>query len=89
MDLQIQELTIDMDLSTSETLKGADGKNGKSAYQIAVDNGFSGTELEWLESLKGADGATYNDTEIRNRISTLETTIGALNNDLEAVLEGG
>ena len=28
----------------------------KNAYQIAVDNGFVGTESEWLESLKGADG---------------------------------
>ena len=24
---------------------------GKSAYEIAVDNGFVGTEQEWLESL--------------------------------------
>ena len=29
---------------------------GKSAYEIAVDNGFVGTETEWLESLKGAEG---------------------------------
>lgn len=29
---------------------------GKSAYEIAVDNGFVGTEAEWLESLKGNDG---------------------------------
>ncbi len=29
---------------------------GKSAYEIAVDNGFSGTEAEWLESLQGAKG---------------------------------
>ena len=29
---------------------------GKSAYEIAVDNGFVGTETEWLESLKGVDG---------------------------------
>ncbi len=29
---------------------------GKSAYEIALDNGFVGTEAEWLESLKGADG---------------------------------
>ena len=27
----------------------------KSAYQIAVENGFLGTESEWLESLKGQD----------------------------------
>lgn len=33
------------------------GSDGKSAYQIAVDNGFSGTEEEWLESLKGKDGS--------------------------------
>lgn len=32
-------------------------QDGKSAYQIAVDNGFEGTEAEWLESLKGSDGA--------------------------------
>lgn len=27
-----------------------------SAYEIAVKNGFTGTEAEWLQSLKGADG---------------------------------
>lgn len=44
--------------------------DGKSAYDIAVDNGFEGTEQEWLDSLKtqvkdtdvsystGADGKT-------------------------------
>ena len=26
---------------------------GKSAYEIAVEHGFEGTEQEWLESLKG------------------------------------
>ncbi|MGN1227023.1 MAG: S1C family serine protease [Christensenellales bacterium] len=30
---------------------------GKSAYEIAVANGFNGTEAEWLESLKGESGA--------------------------------
>lgn len=29
---------------------------GESAYDIAVKNGFVGTEAEWLESLKGANG---------------------------------
>ena len=36
---------------------GGSGTAGKSAYEIAVDNGFVGTETEWLESLKGAEGA--------------------------------
>ena len=29
---------------------------GKSAYEVAVENGFVGTETEWLESLKGKAG---------------------------------
>lgn len=35
---------------------GKDGKDGKSAYELAKDNGFTGTEQEWIESLVGADG---------------------------------
>lgn len=35
---------------------GADGANGDSAYQVAVDNGFVGTEAEWLASLVGPEG---------------------------------
>ena len=35
---------------------GVAGQRGKSAYEVAVDNGFTGTEKEWLESLKGKDG---------------------------------
>lgn len=34
------------------------GKDGESAYQIALNNGFAGTEEEWLESLHGKDGYT-------------------------------
>lgn len=33
-----------------------DKVKGKSAYEIAVDDGFRGTEEDWLESLKGKDG---------------------------------
>lgn len=32
-------------------------RNGKSAYELAVVNGFVGTEVEWLASLIGHDGA--------------------------------
>ncbi len=32
-----------------------EGLQGKSAYEVAVDNGFKGTEEDWLESLKGGD----------------------------------
>jgi hypothetical protein len=33
-----------------------EGTKGDSAYQIAVKNGFEGTEEKWLESLKGDKG---------------------------------
>ena len=36
--------------------KGVDGKDGKSAYQIAVAQGFAGSEADWLASLKGEKG---------------------------------
>ena len=36
----------------------AKGDPGESAYQIAVDHGYVGTEEEWLASLHGATGAT-------------------------------
>jgi hypothetical protein len=32
------------------------GAPGASAYEIAVANGFVGTEQEWLDSLEGEDG---------------------------------
>lgn len=35
---------------------GPQGEDGKSAYEIAVDKGFVGTEEEWLASLKGEPG---------------------------------
>ena len=40
----------------SEMQTGANGKDGSSAYEIAIENGFVGTAAEWLESLKGRDG---------------------------------
>ena len=40
----------------SEMQTGANGKDGRSAYEIAIENGFVGTAAEWLESLKGRNG---------------------------------
>lgn len=33
-----------------------EGVEGKSAYQVALDEGFVGTEEEWLVSLQGPQG---------------------------------
>src|SRR5690554_5557813 len=37
-------------------IQGDPGVDGKSAYEVAVENGFEGTEQEWLDSLKGPKG---------------------------------
>ena len=40
---------------------GVDGINGKSAYEIWLDNGYTGTELDFLDWLKGQDGKNGED----------------------------
>lgn len=53
---------------------GADGNDGQSAYELAVDNGYTGTEKEWLDSLKGIDGTiTVQTTKIDKTCTFLAT----------------
>ena len=42
--------------SGQDGVNGHDGLDGKSAYQIWLEEGNSGTEQDFLNSLKGADG---------------------------------
>lgn len=38
---------------------GGSGTRGASAYEIALKNGFEGTEQEWLESLRAEADFTH------------------------------
>ena len=52
---------VDADGETSATLhNGANGEKGSSAYQIAVEQGYQGSESDWLSSLKGDKGEKGN-----------------------------
>lgn len=77
---------------------GGTEKNGKSAYEIAVENGFNGTESEWLESLKGqpgkdgingadgkdgADITAINDSETSSGTTWSSAKITAANTELQ------
>ena len=42
--------------TTGEGVLGPRGPEGKSAFDVAVKNGFEGTEEEWIQSLKGDKG---------------------------------
>lgn len=46
-------LTNDIDIAVSAP------SNGLSAYEIAVQRGFEGTEEEWIASLKGKNGGSF------------------------------
>ncbi len=50
----------------SDGQDGTPGINGKSAYELAVENGFDGTIQEWLASLKGDPGQNGEDADISN-----------------------
>ena len=54
---KILSLLIALTLIVSCVSILASCNDGKSAYEIAVENGFDGTVEEWLESLKGGESA--------------------------------
>ena len=54
--ISADEVSVSEDGSAAASV-GEDLPRGKSAYEIAKENGFNGTEAEWLASLKGEPGA--------------------------------
>lgn len=52
------------------------GPAGDSAYEIAVANGFAGTEAEWLASLQGADGESVTITTFTDEAAFNAATAG-------------
>lgn len=51
---------------------GKDGKDGKSAYQLAVDNGYPSSLDTWLASLKG-DKGNKGDTALSVKVGSVKS----------------
>lgn len=51
MEIEIKTQESTLDVNTEKA-----GPQGFSAYEVAVKNGYVGTEQEWLASLKGDKG---------------------------------
>lgn len=51
-----QQLKKEVSDAVSNGLKGDNGDDGLSAYQVAVINGFKGSQTDWLASLVGPKG---------------------------------
>lgn len=58
------------------------GEKGASAYEVAVANGYEGTEEEWLASLKI-------DNEVIARLDAMDEAIGSAVETLSQINEGG
>ena len=58
----VAKIPDDINAALEEAKKNGDF-DGKSSYEVALDNGFKGSESEWLASLKGdiGDAFTYED----------------------------
>ncbi len=69
--------TVDAYINLEE-VSGPPGPRGMSAYEVALQNGFAGTEGEWLESLKvGAQDAASAASD-RARVLAETAAINAL-----------
>lgn len=66
---KVTTVTFEQTNGTETQFQVTDGEDGKSAYQVAVDNGYSGTEAQWLASLKGADGVSLGEVELVQQLS--------------------
>ena len=57
-EIDLKKIPIANVAGLQTALQATAGQPGLSAYQVAVAKGFTGTEAEWLLSLKGAKGDT-------------------------------
>ena len=70
----------------AEGTKGVDGVDGKSAFDIATEKGFTGSKDEWLESLKGAKGIDGHDGRSANNLEVDPILLGNFrNNDASGI----
>lgn len=66
--------TPDLYQQLLQEIEKKQGADGKSAYEVAVANGFSGTESEWLKSLKGVDGKDGITPDLSDYLKTEDLT---------------
>lgn len=80
MPVHIKNPNINMTL-----VRGERGLPGEAGYTpVKGKDYFTDAEIEEIKQ-----ECTYDDTALANRVTTLENTIGTLNDSLEGVLNGG
>lgn len=84
MDFTLYTLLKTYVKQSIENIEGFEA--GKSAYEIAIDNGFEGTEQEWLKSLQGE--TPYIGENGNWFVGTLDTGVSAIPKVEDLNLEG-
>jgi len=77
----VDDISLAIDIRGIQGFDGPQGKDGYSAYQVAVNKGFVGTEEEWLESLIGKQGENFDPADLL-RIDNLENQVDGLHNEI-------
>lgn len=91
MAIELNSQTVEVTLSNSKTVSASYDLpvrtiDGKSAYQIAVEHGFEGTEEEWLESIGGVtvhNDLSGRDVEDSHPISAITNLRKEIDNKLD------
>jgi len=96
VDVSISASTISYNVEVDSNAGISLGKDGDSAYDVAVTNGFVGTEQEWLDSLvgpalkgdtgdTGADGADGADGDSAYDVWIAEGNVGNTSDFINAI----
>jgi len=87
LEVDTQTFKIGDGITDWENLPYASGPVGDSAYEIALSEGFSGTEEEWLNSLIGPQGPK-GDTGLQGETGEGIRILGTLNDESELPISG-
>lgn len=80
MSLGISSVVVSPEPSFTGGEQGPSGVNGLSAYQIAVINGFVGTESQWITSIGAGDSVSKSgDTMTGKLVVAADATASKLN----------
>jgi hypothetical protein len=58
-------------------VRGNTGANGQSAYELAVANGFVGSETDWLNSVQGQNGTNGTDGQSAYELAVANGFVGS------------
>lgn len=85
----IEEISDGLNILEKE-LENIELEDGKSAYELALENGFKGSLNDWLDSLKGKNGlSAYETAQLGGYKGTLEDfyeILGNINSEPEEKL---